>query len=38
MYESEIETPQWFEEHYKNMHGDRPMMKGKRAGKKKIEK
>lgn len=29
MYESEIEAPEWFEEHYNKMHGDRPGMKGR---------
>lgn len=29
MYESEIDEPVWFEEHYQKMHGDRPKMKGK---------
>lgn len=33
MYESEIEAPEWFEEHYNSMHGDRPMMKGMGRGK-----
>lgn len=29
IFESEIDEPVWFEEHYKKMHGDRPKMKGK---------
>lgn len=29
IFESEIEEPVWFQEHYKKMHGEGPMMKGK---------
>ncbi|QAA81116.1 DUF3365 domain-containing protein [Aequorivita sp. H23M31] len=29
MFDHEIAEPEWFEEHYKKMHGDRPTMKGK---------
>ncbi len=29
MFDNEIEEPEWFEAHYKQMHGDRPQMKGK---------
>lgn len=28
VYDYEIEEPEWFEAHYKQMHGDRPQMKG----------
>ncbi len=29
MFDNEIEEPEWFDAHYKQMHGDRPRMKGK---------
>ncbi|MCB0466756.1 MAG: DUF3365 domain-containing protein [Aequorivita sp.] len=29
MYDNDIEEPQWFDAHYKQMHGDRPQMKGR---------
>lgn len=29
VFENEIEEPEWFEAHYKQMHGDRPQMKGR---------
>src|SRR5690554_6487623 len=31
MYDNDIEEPEWFEEHYSEMHGDRPRMKGKKG-------
>lgn len=29
MFDNEIQEPKWFDTHYKQMHGDRPRMKGK---------
>ena len=29
VFENEIEEPEWFDAHYKQMHGDRPQMKGR---------
>ncbi|HLW32727.1 MAG TPA: DUF3365 domain-containing protein [Aequorivita sp.] len=31
MFEHEIEEPEWFDDHYSKMHGDRPKMKGRRG-------
>lgn len=31
MYDNDIQEPEWFEEHYSEMHGDRPRMKGKKG-------
>lgn len=33
MYEYDLEEPEWFGEHYREMHGDRPQMKGRGRGK-----
>ncbi|KJJ39073.1 c-type heme family protein [Aequorivita vladivostokensis] len=29
MFDNDIEEPEWFDAHYKQMHGDRPQMKGR---------